>query len=119
MSGHERMGGRASLRLGPGFVVERAVATRDHRQDRPGRALAADVEDAPHLVHAVDLPQPPDEGVEGGQRLGGEDLARPGGGPHDAVAVGRPEHGRHLVHELEVATGVADERAEIVVDPQP
>jgi hypothetical protein len=119
VSGHERVAGGARLGLGPCLGVERLGTPGDHRQDRAGRTLPADVEDAPHLLHALEAAEATGEGFQGGERLRVEDVAGAGRGPHDAVAVGRAEDCRHLVHEGKLAARITDQRPKIVVEPQP
>jgi hypothetical protein len=55
VAGHERVSRGAGLGLGPCFGIERATSPGDHRQNRAGGALPADIEDAPHLLHAFDV----------------------------------------------------------------
>ena len=118
MAGDQWMLLRPLLGFGSGCGVERLGPPWDHWQHRTGGPLPADVEDAPHLPDAFDSFELAGERVEGGQGLGLEDIARPGGGPHDAVAVRRPEEGGNFVDQLKLIAAVTDKRPQVVIHPQ-
>lgn len=119
MPGDERMAFGTAPGLDQRLRIERTLAPGDHGQDGPGRPLSPDVEDAAHLLHAVEAAEPVGQGFERRERLAVEDRSAAGGGTHDAVAVGRSEDGRDLVDQLKLVAVVADQRPQVVIDTEP
>ena len=111
---------RATLeRLSAACLVERPRHAGDGRQEGASRPLAPDIEHRPHLLHAVDPLEIVDEVAELPERHGGEQGPGRGGDPDDAIAIGSAEAVGDLVNDNEVIAAVAEERPEVVVDPQP
>ena len=118
MAGDEGVPAGPGLGAGQRLGIERVRRPRDHRQHDARGSLPADVEDAPHVVHALDRPQPAGEALQRRERFSVEDVAGSGRGPDDAVAVRGAEDVGDLVHEVELGTAVADERLQVVIEPQ-
>ena len=115
---NQRMTGGAGL---GGFAIRRGqlpLDMRDHRQHGTSRALPADIEHRPYLLHAVDRGQAVSERTERGERGAVEQVAGAGGGPDDAITVRGPEAGRDLVDQPKVGVSVSQQRPQVVVDLQ-
>ena len=119
MAGDERMPRAALERRSTGLLVERPGHPGDDREEGAGHALPPDIEHRADPINAVDPRQVVDEVAQVPEGDRGEERARRGADADDAVAIGGPEARGDLVDDDEVVAAVAEERPEIVVDPQP
>ena len=117
--GDEGMMDGALQRRGARLAVERSGGAGDDREERPGRALAADIEHRPHLLDPIDLPHRGGKRPESVERERIEERALPGLGPDDAIAVGGAKAGGDLVDRDEFRVAVPQERPQVVIHPQP
>ena len=113
---------RVSEGAGPGGLglggSKFTLDPRDDRQHRAGDTLATDVEHRPYLLHTVDRGQTVGERTQRRERGAVEQVSGTGGGPDDAIPIGRAEAIGHLINEAEVGVGVAEQRTQVVVDPE-
>ena len=91
----------------------------DHGQEGARGALAANVEDRSHLRDALHSGQLVAEPTELLERPGREEVAGRRRRADDAIAVGRAEPVGELVDERKLGVVVAQERTQVVVEPEP
>ena len=103
----------------PGRCVEWLVGARNDRQQSPRHTLAADVEDRPHLHHAGHRRQGVAQRPQFGEGPHVEHVARTDRGPHDAIPLRSTEPLGHLVDQAELGRVVAEQRPQVVVEPEP
>ena len=119
VAGDEWMPRAALERRSTGLLVERPGHPGDDREEGAGQALPPDIEHRAYPLDAVDPRQIVDEVAQVPERDRSEEWARRGPDADDTVAIGGAEAIGDLVDDNEVVAAVAEERPEIVVDPQP
>ena len=118
VAGNQWMAGRPGQRRGASRRIEGFAGARDERQQGTGRSLPPDVVEGTHAGDAVDRLQLGAQQSQGLQPCRLKEMPRGGGGPDDAVVVGRAEAGRHLVDQPELGIVVAEQGSQVVVEPQ-
>lgn len=91
----------------------------DHGQEGARGPLAAHVEDRSHLGDALHPAELVAEPAEVAEWTGCEEVARRHGRADDAIAVGGAEAFGEFVDERELGVVVAQERTQVVVEPEP
>ena len=98
--------------------IERLRRVGDDGEERARDPLAAHVEDRPHLGDALHPAELVGDPPEVGERPGREEVAGRRRRADDAIAVGGAEAVGELVDERELGVVVAQERPQVVIEPQ-
>ena len=118
MAGYQWMAGRPGQRRCASSGIKGFAGARDERQQGSGRSLPPDVVEGTHAGDPFNRSHLGAQQPQGLQPCRFEEMARGGGGPNDAVVVGRAEAGPHLIDQPEFGVVVAEQGAEVVVEPQ-
>ena len=112
------MPGRPLPGLGSPCIIEGLHGSGNHREHGPHGPLPADVKHRTHGSDALDLPELFGKRGQGLECSGSEDVALPGGGPHETLPVARAEDRGHLIHHRKVSTPIAKQGPKVVIDPE-